>query len=69
MSNDSNDAITVNMSHRDLKVIATALKETPKNRLKQLIRSIANDLVWTNKDCPDKWEETEGEAYEIPTLK
>ena len=69
LSNDSNDAITVNMSHRDLKVIAKALKETPRNQVKQLIRLIANDLVWTNEDCPDKWEETEGEAYKIPTLK
>ena len=67
LSNDSMFAITINMKHVDLKVIALELKRTPKDKMKRLISRIANDPVWKRKGYHNRWDrEDGGEPYRIP---
>jgi hypothetical protein len=73
LSVDSADAIKVNMSHKDLKVMALALREALSNQtrevLQQLIKNIAQDGFWKSKKCIKSWDNVMAEPYEIPPRK
>jgi hypothetical protein len=70
LSVDSEDAVKVNMSHKDLKVIALALREALRSQTKevvhQLIKNIAQDGFWNRKNNIARWENDMAEPYEIP---
>jgi hypothetical protein len=70
LSVDGEDAITVNMSHKDLKVIALALKDALRNQTKEVlqhwIRNIAQDGFWKRKNCITRWDNAMAEQYKIP---
>ena len=55
LSNDSKDAIKVNMVHKDLNVIASAIKKSTEKNLEPLISRIAWDPTWDREK--DKWDE------------
>ena len=68
LRHDSIDAIGLNMKHKHLIVIATALKKTKKKALlTKLIGVIAHDkATWNKKRCVEWWTDKEGELYKIP---
>ena len=70
LRHDSQDAIELNMNHKQLIVIARALKQKMKTKklLAKLIGIIAhNDDTWNKKGCAKWWNDKNGEIYEIPT--
>ena len=70
LRHDSKDAIELNMQHKQLIVIARALKEKIKKKrlLAKLIGSIAHDdATWNKKGCDKWWNDKHGQLYSIPT--
>jgi hypothetical protein len=66
LCNDSEDAIVVNMIHKDLKVIALALREVEDGHLEELIARIANDPTWDHAQCKHRWNNPSYPKYSIP---
>jgi hypothetical protein len=69
LSHDSIQAITLNMSHKHLKVMALAIKKTKdKGLLAGLISRIAYDDTWNNEpDCEVRWHDVLSADYKIPS--
>jgi hypothetical protein len=66
LSQDSGDAIAVNMNHKHLITIASALKAKKGIGLEQLVSKIANDKKWKHKNFKLKWLDTSKKEYKIP---
>jgi hypothetical protein len=65
---DSTDAITKNMNHKHLIVIALAIRNTKKgsNNEKKMITKIADDSEWNNINEVKAWWADVNAVYTVP---
>jgi hypothetical protein len=65
---DSTDAITKNMNHKHLIVIALAITNTKKgsNNEKKMISRIADDSTWNNINDVKTWWQDVNAIYTVP---
>jgi hypothetical protein len=65
---DSHDAITKNMNHKHLIVIALALRKTKKGSKeeREMISRLAEDSKWNNVDDVKTWWPDVNAVYTVP---